>query len=146
MWPVSATNHHSRCLCVGLVRIWSEIARSKNPKSQCRFSTKSSDHRDFRDLDRKIGSINHTLGSAAESKRASRKSMNNIHFAIFSTHASPMLLLIRAMLFRSISRTILPMIVIGFVLHVIKICMRFTIFAIFIPVTSMCFTLSLGAI
>ena len=146
MWPVSATNHHSRCLCVGLVRIWSEIARSKNPKSQCRFSTKSSEDRDFRDLDREIGNINDIFGSTAESKRASRKWMNNIHFAIFSTHASPMLLLIRAMLFRSISRTTLPITVTAFVLHLIKICIRFTIFSIFIPVTSMCFTLSLGAV
>ena len=60
--PVSAANHDSRCLCISLVQIWTEIAGSKNSKLRCRFSTKSSDHRDFRYLDTESGSINHTSG------------------------------------------------------------------------------------
>ena len=60
--PVSAASHHSRCLCISLVQIWTEIAGSKNSKLRCRFSTKSLDRRDFRYLDTESGSINHTSG------------------------------------------------------------------------------------
>ena len=60
--PVSAANHDSRCLCISLVQIWTEIAGSKKSKLRCRFSTKSLDRRDFRYLDRELGSINHTSG------------------------------------------------------------------------------------
>ena len=45
------------------------------------------DRRDFRYLDRELGSINHTSGSDLESSCAWRKLRNNFYFAIFRTQA-----------------------------------------------------------
>ena len=76
------------CGCVVWCANFREIAGWKNPKWRYRFSTKSSEDRDFRGLDAELGGINHTLGSDGESKRAWRKSKNNVCLAIFSTRAS----------------------------------------------------------